>query len=118
MKRYIVAFKGLYLFFCEEKNAKTHLAVSLLVIATSSFLEINNTEWLLVLVCFALVFCTEIINSSIERICDMVRPERSEKVKDIKDMAAGAVLAAAIISSIIGLGIFIPYILKHMHYFL
>ena len=112
MKRYIVAFKGLSLFFSSEKNAKTHLAISLLVIASGSFFEINKTEWLLVLVCFGLVFCTEIINSSIERICDMVHPERSEKVKDIKDLAAGSVLAAAIVSATIGLGIFMPYIIK------
>jgi diacylglycerol kinase len=50
------------------------------------------------------------INSAIENIADFVSPEKHAMIKKIKDLSAGAVLIAAIVSAIIGLIIFVPKI--------
>jgi diacylglycerol kinase len=52
----------------------------------------------------------ELINSAIEMLCDYVQPERHASIKIVKDLAAGAVLLAAIGSVIIGGVVFLPKI--------
>ena len=46
-----------------------------------------------------------------EKLADFISPDRNEKIKIIKDLAAAAVLLSALVSAIIGLIIFIPKIL-------
>ena len=44
------------------------------------------------MISIAAVFITESVNSAVERLCDLVMPQYSRQVKEIKDLAAGAVL--------------------------
>ena len=60
-------------------------------------------ENLILGLCIGLVIVTEIINTCIEKICDFMSPETDERIKLIKDMSAGAVLFAALVSLILGL---------------
>ncbi|MBQ4525574.1 MAG: diacylglycerol kinase family protein, partial [Bacteroidaceae bacterium] len=48
----------------------------------------------------------------IERLVDLVSPERHPVAGDVKDVAAGAVLICAIAAAIIGCIIFLPYLLN------
>ena len=115
MKRFIkslgYALNGLRLFFRKEQNGQLQATVSILVIAAGFALKINLYEWVVILVCIALVLALEMMNSVIEKFIDHLHPHRHEQVKWIKDVAAGAVLWAAIISAVIGVIIFIPKVL-------
>ena len=53
----------------------------------------------------------ELINTAIENTVDLITKENNQQAKIAKDVAAGAVLVSAIVSSVIGLMIFIPKIL-------
>ena len=79
-----------------------------LVIVCSYFLGLGRTDWLLVIFCIGFVLTAEIFNSAIEVLTDIASPERNSKAGLVKDMAAGAVLIAAITAAIIGLIIFVP----------
>jgi diacylglycerol kinase len=59
-----------------------------------------------------LVFITELVNSTIEKISDIINPEINQRIKIIKDYAAASVLISAILSVIIGGLIFIPKLLE------
>jgi diacylglycerol kinase len=59
-----------------------------------------------------LVWLAEALNTAIERLADAVTLEPNENIGYAKDVAAGAVLAAAIISVVIGLTIFVPHVLR------
>jgi diacylglycerol kinase (ATP) len=48
-------------------------------------------DFLLILVATAFVVFAEIVNSTIEALCDFVEERHNEKIKVIKDMAAAAV---------------------------
>ncbi|NBK98119.1 MAG: diacylglycerol kinase family protein [Erysipelotrichia bacterium] len=63
-------------------------------------------EWCFILFCCGLVIICEMINSCIEKIMDFICPEYDERVKVIKDMAAGFVMLASIFALIIGILIF------------
>lgn len=80
-----------------------------MVIAGISF-SISITEWMIILVCFAVVLSFEIINSAIEKLCDLVCPDFNLTIKKVKDMSASAVLLSAIITFVIGCIIFLPKI--------
>lgn len=66
---------------------------------------------LAVLLCIGLVMALEMVNAAIEKLCDRLHPDKHTDIKLVKDMAAGAVLWAAIISAIVGLIIFAPKLL-------
>ena len=104
------ALSGCVFFFRNERNGKIQLAVAIVTIAFAIWMGISATEWLVLLLCIAAVFALEMINSAIERICDMIQPDLHPTIKIIKDVAAGAVFLSSIISFVVGMIIFLPKI--------
>jgi diacylglycerol kinase len=102
------AIRGIGMVFKSEKNMQIHLIVSVLVIIAGIFFKINITEWIICLLCFGLVLGAEMVNTSIEKLVDLVSPQRHELAGKAKDIAAGAVLICALIAASVGLIIFIP----------
>jgi len=106
------AFKGLVLLLKNEHNARIHLVLAIVAITTGMLLNINAFEWSLIVIVIGIVFLTELLNTSIETLADIVQPEWNEKIRMAKDYSAAAVLISAIISIIVGGIIFIPKILN------
>jgi diacylglycerol kinase (ATP) len=104
------AIKGLKEFFSTQINSWIEIAASLAVIFAGFYFNIPTSEWLAILLCIGLVFIAEIINTSIEYLCNYVSTELNPIIGKVKDLAAGAVLFASIISFIIALIIFWKYI--------
>ncbi len=105
------AFKGLKLFFTTQHNSWIHLFAAFSVIAAGFFFSITKTEWLFVIVAIALVLITEMLNTAIEFLVDLVSPDYNELAGKIKDLAAGAVLFVALMAAVIGVFVFGPYLL-------
>lgn len=103
------ALSGIYQFFLRERNGQIQGVIALMVIAAGLFFGVTRHEWLALLVCTALVISLEMVNSAIERICNMYTTEFHPAIKIIKDVAAAAVLWSAMVSLVIGLLIFVPY---------
>ena len=110
LKSFKYAFEGLKTLLKQEHNARIHLAATFVAIGTGVFFKISYSEWSLIVFAIVLVFVAEIINTAIENISDFISPQKNEKIKIIKDLAAAAVLVAAIGAVIIALLIFIPKI--------
>ncbi|HEX7367569.1 MAG TPA: diacylglycerol kinase family protein [Pelobium sp.] len=114
LKQRLASFKyalhGFKVLLKYEHNARLHLLFAGLAVWCGWFLNISLTEWALLSFAIALVFITEILNTCIEEICDFVCAENNLKIKKIKDLAALAVLIAAVASITIGLFIFLPKI--------
>jgi diacylglycerol kinase len=109
------AAAGIRCFFITEQNGRIQGVIALLVIAAGIILKITPQHWIIILECIALVLCLEMINSAIEKVCNLISTEYNPTIKVIKDMSAGAVLLAVIIVSIIGCLVFLPY-LSHLFY--
>ena len=110
LKGFVYAFNGLVVFFRNERNGKVQLLVAALVVAAGFWLHISAAEWMTVLACIAAVLSLEMLNSAIEKLCNLVQPGFHPAVRVIKDISAGAVLWVAIFSTIIGAIIFLPKI--------
>ena len=105
------AFNGLAEALKKEQNIKIHVLIMIFVIIAGFLLKISIAEWIVCLILFAMVISLELINTAIEITVDIAMPKINEKAKFAKDISAGAVLFAAIISAIIGIIIFLPKII-------
>jgi undecaprenol kinase/diacylglycerol kinase (ATP) len=109
------ALQGMRRFFTQERNGQIQTVFGLVAIALGFILSITAFQWLLVLFCIGLVISLEMINTAIEKFCDMATTDFHPAVKIIKDVAAGAVLVASINSLLIGLIIFIPALVNFLN---
>ena len=115
-KSFSYAGRGIALLIRNEHNAWIHLSVFALVILVGLFFQITSTEWIYITIVAAMVLLSEAFNTAIEYLCNHVSPNQNETIGKVKDIAAGAVLIAAIAAAIVGSLIFVPYlidILKH-----
>jgi undecaprenol kinase/diacylglycerol kinase (ATP) len=106
------ALNGMYQFFLHERNGRTEAVLAIIAIFFSIGMGVSNAEWIAVFLCIALVIGFEMLNSAIEKLCDMVQEEYHPVIKIIKDMSAAAVMWTSFISLIIAALIFIPKIYR------
>ncbi|MEA3506463.1 MAG: diacylglycerol kinase, partial [Elusimicrobiota bacterium] len=102
-----VAIHGLIHAIKTQRNMRIHIILAVLVLIASFFLNLSRIEFLIVIITIALVFITEIFNTGIEYLVDLVTEEHHPLAKIIKDLSAGAVLFAALSAAIVGYIIFV-----------
>jgi diacylglycerol kinase len=116
MKRFnnaiLFAIAGFLYFILTERNGKLQFVAGILAIIAGIALNITTTEWCLIACCIASVLSLELMNSTIEQLCNLIQPGYHHTIKNIKDMAAAAVLLTALSSVIIGSCIFLPKFIK------
>lgn len=111
-RSFVYAFQGIVSGISDQQNLRVLTAIAAIVIAAGFYCNITPIEWCVILICIALVIGLELINSAIESLVDLVTKEKKPLAGKVKDMAAGAVLFAAILSSIIGVIIFGKYLMQ------
>lgn len=115
VKSFSYAVSGVKTFLKTQHNAWIHLSAALLVIIMGNLYHVDIMEWCMLIFAIGLVFTVEALNTAIEYLTDLVSPSYNEKAGKVKDIAAGAVLIAAITACIIGLAIFVPKIYLSFH---
>ena len=109
-KSFTYAWRGMAIFVRTTHNAWIHLAILACVTVAGFFFQITPTDWLFLVFAAGLVLMAEAFNTAIEIDIDLTSPEYHPFARDTKDVAAGAVLIAAITAAVIGILIFAPYI--------
>lgn len=107
-KSVLFAVAGIRTFFSKEVHGRLHLILALIAISLSLLCGLNALEWLFILLSLTLVIVTEMFNTCIERIMDYLNKSYDPRIKVIKDVAAGAVLVAAIFAIIVSAVILLP----------
>lgn len=72
----------------KERNLKIHICVMILVIIAGIILKISPLEWIICVILFGLVISSELLNTAIETVVDMITPYKNDKAKVAKDVAA------------------------------
>ncbi len=80
------------------------------VLAAGFYFYISSTEWITLILAITIVWVAEAFNTALEYLCDVVSPEFHPLVKKSKDIAAGAVLMAAMGAAAVGLFVFLPHV--------
>lgn len=102
------AWQGIKALFRTEHNAWIHTAIAIAVVIAAILLKVSSTEAIVLVSATAFVFVTEILNTAIEKLADFVSLQMHPQIGLVKDLAAAAVLIAAIAAVVIGAIIFIP----------
>ncbi|MBJ18609.1 MAG: diacylglycerol kinase family protein [bacterium] len=106
LRSFRFAFRGISEMLRTEANARIHTLASVFVLCAGFALDIGRTEWLFLTLTIAAVWSLEAVNTAFESLCDVVAPEDRPEVARAKDIAAAAVLIAAIAAVIVALLIF------------
>jgi diacylglycerol kinase (ATP) len=104
------AIVGLIHAFHRQRNLKIMLVATVLVIVAGIFLKISTIEMFIVVYAIFCVIITELINTSIELVVDLVTKEKRLKAMLAKDVAASATLIAVLQSIVIGIIILVRHI--------
>lgn len=96
IKSFFCAIKGLFKCFLNERNLRIHLCACTYVIWISGFYDFSTGEKALIAVVIGFVIATEILNTAIENLVDLVSPKYDVRAGIVKDIAAGGVLISAI----------------------
>ena len=96
------AGRGLWVLLVTQANARLHLAAALLVVAAGAWLGVPAAGWRWLAAAICAVWAAEAFNTAFELLCDAAHPGYSPKVRDAKDVSAGAVLAVALGAAAVG----------------
>ena len=115
MKARVDAFKhavsGARTLIVTQPHAKVHAAATVAAVALGFLCRITPLEWALIVFSIAIVWLSEAMNTALEFLADEVSLEWRERIKHAKDIAAFAVLAAALGAAPIGVLVFAPYLI-------
>jgi len=109
------AFEGVWHALKNNRNLRIDFIVALIVVILSVIFRTNPYEKGVLGITILLVICSEMINTSLEEMVNLITNEHRKEAKIAKDVAAGMVLIAAIGSVIVGIFIFSPYISKLLY---
>ena len=112
LRSFRYAFKGLWILVRTEHSIIVQLGVAILITFAGFWLNISSIEWIAQILAIGLVLVSESLNTAIEKMCDFVHPEFSDRIGRIKDIAAGGVIFAAITAIAIGFVIYLPKLLE------
>ncbi len=105
------AWAGLALAIRGERNLKIHVVVAMIALGLAIWLRFSASEIVLVLLTIGLVVVAEVMNTAVETTVNLCADEQpSDVARRAKDLAAGAVLAGALIAAAIGAVLYIPAI--------
>jgi diacylglycerol kinase (ATP) len=110
MRSFRHAGRGLLFLVRSEHNAWLHFAATGMAIIAGLALEIDSADWRWIAAAILWVWSAEALNTAIERICNLVSPGPDERIRVVKDVAAGAVLVSSLGAALIGAFTFLPYV--------
>lgn len=110
-KSFGYAFAGIFQAVRESRNFRLQIYIGAGAILAGKILGITHFEMLIVFMMTLLVLSAEMINSSLEEMTNLITTEHRQEAKIAKDVAAGMVLIVSFGAVILGIYIFLPYII-------
>jgi diacylglycerol kinase (ATP) len=109
-KSFACALRGIAVLLRTQVNARIHLAATVVVIAVGLAFRISRGEWVPLAFAIGIVWIVEALNTALEALADRISREHDEAIGRAKDVAAGAVLLAAITAAVVGLFVLGPHV--------
>ena len=100
------AFEGIIHVLRTQRNMRIHFAAAVVVLVAALWAGVSHLELIALMLAIAFVFITEMINSALEQAIDVATTSFDPLAKLAKDVAAGAVLIAAVNAVAVGYLVF------------
>ena len=104
------AFRGVIWMLKSERNFQIEVFALLINLFLIVFLKLNTVDAAIILIVSFAVLTLEILNTAIEKVCDIIQPEFDFRIKVIKDISAAAVVLMALASVVVGVLVYWKYL--------
>ena len=104
--------EGLAYAYKHEQSLWFHLLATVTAVCIGLLLDIKSIEWIALILALGLLLTVELINSAIEAAVDLVTLDKNPLAKVAKDCGSAATFITCILTAIVALTIFIPYIIE------
>src|SRR5919108_4116252 len=101
------ALDGILHGFRSQRHMRFHFCVAVLALLAGVVFQLDRAELLVLTFAISLVIITELFNTAIESVVDLVTTTYHPLAKYAKDVAAGAVLVAALKAGVVGVLLFL-----------
>jgi diacylglycerol kinase len=109
---FLDAWSGITYSLRTQRNMRIHLAAAAAAVLLSLLLRLGRLELALVILAIYLVIAAEMFNTAVEKTVDLFVTTYHPLAKLAKDIAAGAVLVAALNAVATGLLVILPHLLR------
>ena len=96
------AWQGLAHAFRSQRNFRVHSAIALGAVVVGLVVGLDAVRWAVIALTIGLVFSAELVNTALEAAVDLASEDTKPLAKVAKDVAAGAVLVAALSAVVVG----------------
>ena len=111
LQSFVHAFHGGRHLLATQPNARIHLVATAVVVCAGRWFGVTPGEWLALALAMGMVWAAEALNTAIELLGDEMTLEKRPRIGQAKDVAAFAVLVAAIVAVIVAALVFCPRVL-------
>jgi diacylglycerol kinase (ATP) len=101
-----IAFAGIIHVLRTQRNMRLHFLIAIAVLIAALYFDVSKIELIVLLLSIAFVLITEMINTAVEAAVDIASTSFDPMAKLAKDIAAGAVLIAAVNAVAVGYLVF------------
>lgn len=89
------AFEGVLYAFKTQSHIRVHYTLAVLILGVSLLLDLTYTEFMLFALSVLMLLASEMFNSAIIDLANLVERRFEDKVKRVKDVSAGGVLVSS-----------------------
>lgn len=112
LRSFTYAFQGIKTGLSLDQNLRLHTFIAGIVLIVTYFLKVSKEEFLIVLLAIVFVLFTELINTAIEEMTNLIIKEHSQEAKIAKDVAAAGVLLSAVFAIVVAVLVLFPRVLR------
>lgn len=109
-KKFVYPCRGFVYLIRRELSFQIEVAVFVLVVLAAWVLGFSPHDWTVLLVVSAMVLASEVVNTVLERVLDLIEPRLSIHVALLKDLLSLAVLIASGVAFVVGFILFWQYV--------
>lgn len=99
---------GLVYAYLNEQSLTLHALLTIFVLASGFYFDITKMQWAILVVVMAIIIVTELLNTAIEAVVDLVTKEYHELAKVAKDCASAAAFVSSLVALSLYLYVFVP----------
>lgn len=113
-KSFQYAGEGIAWAFKNHRNLRIFIGIGIIVLLAATLLGVTRAEFILLFLTIVLALITEMLNTALEEMTDLITIKWSHQAKVAKDVGAGMSLLAAISAIVVGILIFAPYLMAYL----
>lgn len=106
-RSFLFAIQGFRTAVRQERNIKVMLGGGVAAIIAGIIVKLDLMSWAIIALCCGVVVSSELVNTAIETVVDLVSPEFHPLAGRAKDIAAASELVLCVAVGIVGLLVYI-----------